>query len=206
MKNYLVQFYSSVNPTLIAGFSPTFTVFNVVPGGGATTPPGITQIPTNTGLYYFSYDPTSSIAFVIDGGASLPTSARYIAGILDPIQKVDEQLTAVGSTMQAIGQSLLAQGVSILAQGSTSGGVGALLGDITSSYGTTLTDPTTVFGYLKRLYEFNEGNNVFNKSSGVWDIYTRGVTYVLGPSTYPGASTMLRSKTIEDDGSIITRT
>ncbi len=198
MKNYLLQFYSTVNPTLIAGFSPTFTTFNVIPGGGATTPPGITQVPTNTGLYYFTYDPLSSIAFVVDGGASLPTAARYIAGVLDPIQKVDEQLTAVGT-------SLLAQGASILAQGSTSGGLGALVGDLTSSFGSTLTDPSTVFGYLKRLMEFNEGQNVFQKESGVLDIYSRGSTHILGATTYPGSSTLLREQLVVDAGSIITR-
>lgn len=195
MKNYLVQFYSAVNPTLIAGFSPTFTVFNVVPGGGATTPPGITQIPTNTGLYYFSYDPTASIAFVIDGGASLPATARYVAGLLDPIQKVDEQVTALGNTLVAIG---LSNGVG----GAT---VTGLLGSLTSSFGSTNTDPTTVFGYLKRLHEYNEGNSIFTKSSGVWQVASRGTTYILGPSTYPGSSTLLSVKTIEDTGSIITK-
>ena len=199
-KNYLIQFFSSVNPSLITGFSPTFTVFKTVPGGANATPPGITEIPTATGLYYFTYGPTNTVAFVIDGGASLPVSSRYIAGNLDPVQAVDEQLTGVGNTLQAIGNTLLAQGSSTNTQ------IVGLIGSLADSYGSTLSDPTTVFGYLKRLQEYNEGNSLFTKSSGVWQVYTRGVTYVLGPTTYPGTTTLLSQKTIADSGSVITKT
>ncbi len=204
-KQYVVQFAVPGAPSLLAGFSPTFLQFRVVPGGGSTTPPGITEIPTSTGLFYFTYDPVSPIAFVIDGGASLQLSARYIAGSLDPVQKVDEQLTGQGNTLRAIGSSLIALGNTILAQGSTSGAVGAIIGGLADSFGTTLTDPTTVFGYLKRLQENLEGNNVFTKSSGVWQVWSRGTTYVLGASTYPGASTQIANKTLSDSGSVITK-
>lgn len=193
-KNFIVQFGSG-SPALITGFHPTFTVFNVVPGGGATTPPGITEVPTSTGLYYFTYEPLSSIAFVIDGGASLSAAARYIAGSLDPVQAVDERISEMGSTLVAIGNT-----VSAIA----AGGI-ASIGSLSDSYGSTLSDPTTVFGYLKRLMEFNEGDSSFNKSSGTWDIFTRGSTYILGASTYPGLTTMLREKLIVDNGSSITK-
>lgn len=200
-KQYIVQFGSG-NPTLISGFSPTFTVFKVVPGGGSTTPPGITEIPTSTGLYYFTYDPVSPIAFVIDGGASLVAASRYVIGNLDPAQKIDE----VGSSLIALGTSSIALGNTILAQGSTTGAIGTLIGSLADSFGSTLSDPTTLFGYMKRIQENLEGNQQFTKSSGVQQIWSRGTTYVLGASTYPGASTMLASKTISDSGSIVTKT
>lgn len=194
-KNYVVQFGGG-NPTLIAGFAPTFTVFKVVPGGGATTPPGITEIPSSTGLYYFSYEPAASIAFVIDGGASLPSLSRYVVGNLDPVQAVDERITELGTSMVALGNSILAQGSTAFSG----------LGTLADSFGSTLTDPTTVFGYLKRLQEFNEGNNVFTKTSGAWGVYARSSTHVLGPTTYPGVTTQLIQKTLTDSGSLITKT
>ncbi len=196
MKQFLLQFGSG-SPTLYAGLNPTFTVFYVLPGVGSTTPPGITQVPTNTGLYYFSYDPVSPIAFVVDGGTSILGAERYLAGQLDPVDKVDEQLTGVGNTLLAIGNSIYSMG--------QSNQVGTLIGNLSDSYGSTMTDPTTVFGFLKRLQEFNEGNSVFTKSSGLWQVYTRGSTYVLGPTTYPGLTAPLATKTISDSGSVITR-
>ncbi len=58
------------------------------------------------------------------------------------------------------------------------------IGQVTDSYGTTLTDPASVLGYCKRAQEFNEGNKTFTKSTGIWDIYSRG------------SSTLLREKAI----------
>jgi len=200
-KNYVVQFGSG-SPALITGFSPTFTVFKVVPGGGSTTPPGITEVPTATGLYYFTYNPAASIAFVIDGGASLGSVARYVVGSLDPVNAVDERITELGSSLNALGTTLVAIGLS---NGIAGASVTAALGGLSSSFGSTLTDPTTVFGFLRRLQEFNEGNSLFTKSTGVWQAWSRGNTYVLGASTYPGASTQLANKTITDSGSVITK-
>lgn len=215
-KQYVVQFAVPGAPSLLAGFTPTFLQFRTVPGGGATTPPGITEIPTSTGLFYFTYDPISPIAFVIDGGASLQLSARYIAGSLDPVQKVDEQGTSLAAQITAEGNSLVAFSASMLALGNTlvaiglSNGIGgasvvAALGGLADSFGTTLTDPTTVFGYLKRLQENFEGNSVFTKTSGVWGVFSRGNTHIMGPSTYPGSSIQIASKTLVDSGSVITK-
>lgn len=160
-KTYVVQFGSG-DPSVFTGLSPTFTVFNVVPGGGATTPPGITEIPTATGLYYFSYAPNSPLAFVIDGGSSLSATNRYIVNALDPIQAIDERI-----------------------------------GTTSSSFGSTSVDPGTLYGFLKRMQEFNEGNSVFTKSSGTWDIYARGNAV--------GTSTMLTEKILTDTTSVVTK-
>ena len=46
----------------------------------------------------------------------------------------------------------------------------------TDSFGSTSIDPTTIAGYARRNLEFNEGDKNYNKSLGVWDIYSRGAT------------------------------
>lgn len=56
--------------------------------------------------------------------------------------------------------------------------VGGILNN-NDSYGTTATDPSTVIGYLKRALEIAEGNAIYTKSTGIWDIYSRGSTTLL---------------------------
>ena len=173
MKNYVIQFGGG-NPSAFTGLSPTFTVFNVVPGGGATTPPGITEIPTATGLYYFSYAPQSALAFVIDGGAAITNPAeRYISNVLDPVQAVDESISSLGATLFNT------------------------IGSTASSFGGTATEAGSLYGYLKRLQEFNEGNSVFTKSSGAWDIFARGNAV--------GASTQIIQKVLTDSATNVTK-
>lgn len=99
MKNYLLIFGNG-NPSGNSGLSPTLTVFKTTPGGTNVTPPGITQVPTSTGLFYFSYGPTNSISFVADGGSTLSATARYISGLLDPSDAVDE---LIGTTASSFG-------------------------------------------------------------------------------------------------------
>lgn len=218
-KNYTIQFGSG-SPTLLAGLAPTFITFKSVPAGTNVTPPGITQIPTGTGLYYFTYGPTTSMAFTIDGATTgLSNDIRYLSGALDPIQAVDEQLTGVGNTLGAgqsalaIGQSLLAVGQSNLAIGVT--GIGntllalglsfqfgfsniyGLIGNTTSSFGNSTTDPATVFGYLKRQQEFNEGDSNFNKTTGIWDVFNRAAA--------SGVTTLLVEKVLTDGANTVTK-
>lgn len=146
-KNYYLKFGSG-DPASFSGLSPTFTIFSAT-GISALVAPGVTETPAGSGLYGFIYEPTQSIIFKADGGAGLSSGDRYITGVLDPIQAVDER---VGTT--------------------------------SDSYGSTSVDPTTVMGFAKRQQEIQEGNAVFNKSTGVWDIYSRG------------SSTLLREKTL----------
>lgn len=70
----------------------------------------------------------------------------------------------------------------------------SLIGDTTSSYGSTSIDPTTLFGFLKRNQEFWEGNQAYAKASGLMDFYSRG------------SSTLLVEKTITDSTSTTTKT
>lgn len=159
-KTYFIQFGIG-NPASFTGLSPTFLVFNTT--AGATTAPGITEVPTTTGIYYFNYNlggASNPITFVADGATTgLNANQRYVSGALDPVQAIDQQI-----------------------------------GTSANSYGSTSVDPTTLFGYMKRNLEFEEGNSTFNKTSGLWDIYSRG------------SSTLLIEKTLVDSGGIITKT
>lgn len=149
MKNYWLQFGNN-DPRNYSGLAPTFVLF-FDSNGATVAPPGITEIFVTSGLYRFQYNPTLSIAFLADGGATLSSNVRFVAGNLDPLNKIDEQ---IGSTV--------------------------------SSFGSTSVDPGDIFGMVKRLQELLEGNATFNKTSGVWDIYSRG------------SSTLLREKTLTD--------
>lgn len=156
-KQYLVQFGVG-NPTLRTGLTPTFVIFKAY-GGSLISAPGITELPSSSGLYYFSYAPTMPISFLVDGGSAIADDTyRYVSGTLDPIQAVDEKV-----------------------------------GTLDDSFGSTSVVPTTIFGYVKRLFEFNEGNSTFSKTSGLWNIFSRG------------SSTQLAQKTLADTSSTVTK-
>ena len=158
-KDYWLVFGQG-DPRVNTGLSPTFLIFETSTGA-STAPPTINEPGVSTGLYHFQYGATASIAFLVDGGAILASSDRYIRGVLDPVQATDQT-------------------------------IGGVLG--TDSFGSTSVDPTTLFGYAKRMLEFSEGNAVFNKSLGTWDIYSRG------------SSTLLREKTLTNTTTSATKT
>lgn len=172
-KQYLVRFGSD-DPANHTGLSPTLSVFRELTSGTAITAPGITEVPAASGLYYFTWNPTMPIAFVCDGGAALSANIRYASGLLDPVDAVNEQVTALGVTMTF--------------------NFTGLLGTTGATFGGASTDPGTVFGYLKRLQELQEGNANFNKVSGAWEIYSRG------------SSTLFASKTLTNSSSLVTKT
>jgi hypothetical protein len=157
MKTYFLKFGSG-DPAPYTGLTPTMTIFSVA-GLTAITAPSISEAPTGSGLYKFQYGPTLPIIFKVDGGGTLNSTDRYITGVLDPIQAVDERI-----------------------------------GTIDDSFGSTASDPSTTFGYVKRIQEFLEGNAVFTKSTGTWDIYSRG------------SSTLLREKTLANTITSATKT
>lgn len=53
------------------------------------------------------------------------------------------------------------------------------IGQSVDSFGSISTDPSTIWGMLKRIQELLEGNAVFTKATGTWDIYSRGSTTLL---------------------------
>lgn len=99
-KTYYLQFGSG-DPADKTGLSPTLTIFSMN-GLTAIAAPGITELPAGSGLYTFTYGPTTSIIFKADGGAALSAGDRYILGTLDPVHAVDEK---VGYTTDSFGST-----------------------------------------------------------------------------------------------------
>jgi hypothetical protein len=56
---------------------------------------------------------------------------------------------------------------------------GQRLGYLQDSVGSTSADPTSIFAYLRRSQEVQEGSATFDKSSGVWNVFARGATLLL---------------------------
>lgn len=211
---YVVQFGSG-NPTLRTGLTPTFVQFRTVSTGATALPPSIAEI-SNIGLYQFVYGPTVAISFVLDGGAAITDSGiRFLSQQLDPAQTIDVavanlgtttvamgnslsilggSLSIMGNSMNIMGTSIVAMGVTVSSIVSGASGVLALLGNNASSYGDNTTNPTTVFGYLRRAQQFGEGDAIFTKATGVWDVYPRGVT-----------TTLLLEKVLDDNGTLVTK-
>lgn len=100
-------------------------------------------------------------------------------------------------TISAQAVSISAQCVTIisLAQFGATNSAEILLriGTTASSFGTTLVDPGDLFGFLKRAQEFREGDQTFNKTTGAWNISTRG-------------GTLLVTKTLVNSSTEVTKT
>ena len=199
MANYWFSFGSPV----AASLSPTFITFTDT-AGVTRAGPTITERPPGSGLYTVNYGATVSMAFLLDGATTgLGSAARYIPGVFDPQDNMSATLTVIGAslatmggTLNAIGTTIFGIGATVAGMGNTLSGIGstlggssgivALLGDTSSSFGSTSVDPTTVFGFLKRSQEMAEGNRTYTKATGLLDYYNRG------------SSTLLREKTITD--------
>lgn len=192
MANYWFSFGSQ--PSAAASLSPTFITFTNT-SGATSAAPAITERPPGSGLYTVSYGATVSMAFILDGATTgLGTSQRYIPGCFDPQDNMSATLTVIGGslavmgvTLSAIGTTLAGMGNTLSSIGVTGAGLAALIGDTSSSFGSTSADPTTVFGFLKRSQEMAEGNRSYAKASGLLDYYSRG------------SSTLLIEKVITDN-------
>ena len=211
MKTYYMRFGSG-DPRTYTGVAATFLLFKTSDGTNIT-PPGITEVPSGTGIYYFNWGTTTSISFLADAATTSPGAAgRYVFGAIDPADRSDEYgitLTAIGTTNTAIGTSITAVGVSLTASGVSQIALGNTIlsylsglsspiligiGSTASSFGSTSSDPIDLFGYLKRIQENLEGNNTFIKSTGVLSILSRG------------SSTLLATKTIANSVSTVIKT
>lgn len=67
--------------------------------------------------------------------------------------------------------------------------VDQVLGSTLSSFGSTLVDPVTVMGLLKRNQEFNEGDAIVDKSAQTWSISSRGASTLLRVKNLTNTST-----------------
>lgn len=153
-KRYGLRLSTAENGASFTGLTPTMVTAWSFAAGTTIAGMAISELTQSPGFYHFTYGPTTAIYFKVDFGAGLPGGFRYVEGILDPVQAVDDK---VGFT--------------------------------TDSYGTSLVDPSTILGYLKRVQELLEGNATFTKSSGVWDIYSRGSSTLLAEKTLTNSAT-----------------
>lgn len=121
MKTYFLQFGSG-DPRQFGGMNATFLLFKLSDGTNIA-PPGITEIPTSTGIHYFNWGTTTPIAFLADAATTSPgAAARYVAGSLDPSDRSDEYATtliAIGTSSIALGTSAIALGTSAVAVGTS---------------------------------------------------------------------------------------
>ncbi len=94
-------YFGNRNPNLFTGLSPEFIQFSSQ-GVGLSLIPLISELPSGSGIYQFSYGSTASTSFVIDGGSTLGTSPfRYVSGVIDPVMAIDQ---SIGSPSDSIGQ------------------------------------------------------------------------------------------------------
>lgn len=146
--------FGTGNPASYTGLTPTFTLFA---SGGATTGAFQTMIPPG----------------ITEG---LPGSGIY--GFLYGPPTLSIAFIAFGGAALSLSDAYIFGGLDPVQA------VDVTIGQPTDSFGTTLTDPASVLGYCKRNQEFDEGNKVYTKAPGVWDIYSRG------------SSTLLREKVL----------
>ena len=205
-KVYYLRFGSG-DPRTFTGLAPTFLIYKKF-DGTALTAPGITEPIASSGIYQFTTSPSFSIAFLAYGNTtSIPSASAYVVGNLDPTDANDDAINILGTTLIATGATIVAMGNTLAAIGSTSGAasatilaIGNTLSDISirigstaSIYGSSSVDPGTLFGYLKRTMEFNEGNSTYTKSSGAWAISSRA------------SATLLISKTLTNTSTTVTK-
>lgn len=117
-------------------------------------------------------------------GTSLIAISVTYSAIGASIAAIGTSLSAATGTFIAIGTTLLASNTDILSR----------IGQTNSSFGDTLVDAGTLYGYLKRLQELQEGNSTYTKATGQWLIYSRG------------SSTLLRSKTLTETSTEVDKT
>ncbi len=205
-KNYFITFGSG-DPRQYPGLSPTFVIWSLA-NGSTVAPPAISQVGSSSGIYTFSWGTTTAITFLADAATTSPgTSGRYVPGAIDPSDRIDE----ISTTLIAIGTSNIALGTSNVALGTTAVAIGttisalmstnaslvplvALIGNTSSSFGSTSADPSDFYGYMKRFQELLEGKNTFDKAAGTLSLYSRG------------GSTLLRQLTVTNSVSTVIKT
>lgn len=183
--------FTSGDPRTTTVLTPTLVVFSRQDTGGALTAPGITQAIVSSGIFQFEYQPTLPIAFIADGGASAPSSTRYLAGNLDPIQWVDQQavtLTAIGTTNIALGTTSVALGITAVSLGTTMVAIGTTnfaLGTTAVALGNS-NIALSVSAIINTIAFGNTGNALGTTNVAI------GTTLIgYGTSIYAGTQTLL---------------
>ena len=129
-----------------------------------------------------------------DRTVTLIAMGTTMVGLGDTAVALGITSVALGTTSVALGNTAVALGNTGVAIGATTLGYVSGIGDTSSTYGSSSQDPVTLYGYMKRLQEFLEGNQSYTKATGALIFSSRA-----------GATT-LASKTVSDTVSSTTKT
>ena len=149
-------------------------------------------------------DPSDNFGFTLSGIAATQSvyapiiPAGYsltVAGLSQSIQNYSLIVQGLSLTVQNI--SLTVQGLSLIVADYSLGVQNyslaiqgaSLLGDTASSFGTDISDPVSIFGFLKRAQEDREGNETYIKASGTLSTYSRGSSQLLVTKTISDSAT-----------------
>lgn len=127
-------------------------------------------------------------ATTLANGVNIVNLGATTIAIGNTLTQIGTNITNEGATLVAIGNTLSTIGISLGSLPASVASIDAKLGTTASSFGSTSVDPVDIYGYLKRLREFNEGNQQFAKTSGSWSIYSRGSSTLLAIKTLTSTS------------------
>ena len=222
MKTYFLKFGDG-DPRNFCGLNATFLMFKLNDNTNVT-PPGITQVGSSSGIYYFNWGTTTPICFLADAATTSPgASGRYVTGSIDPNDRCDEYgttITAIGTTLVAIGTTNFALGTTNFALGTTNVAIGAsgvALGTTNVALGTSIiAQGTTILSYLSGLSSpvliaigstassfgstSSDPVDLFGYLKRIIELYEGNETFAKSTgalSMYSrGSSTLLRQKTV----------
>lgn len=135
----LIGIAFNADPRTYPSLAPTFLTFKNAVTGADISKPAISQLST-TGVYTFLYNATVPTYFLLDGITTTTATDRYVFGIIDPVQQVDNQLSILSVSLLAAHSTLAALGTTSVALGTTSvalGNTNAALGTTSVALGTT---------------------------------------------------------------------
>lgn len=146
---------------------------------------GITNVAIGTSIYALEQTLGSTLVAIGNSGIALGiTNVAIGTSIYALEQTLGSTLVGIGNTVSAIGSTITGLGSSL----------NALIGTTASIIGDSSTDPSTLFGYLKRNLEITEGQQLFTKSSGAWNMLDRtGATTLRTRTITNSASTVIRA-------------
>lgn len=138
MATLIAVAFSSTDPRTYPSLAPTFLTFKNAVDGSDISKPAISQLST-TGVYTFLYSATVPTYFLLDGITTASTD-RYVFGVVDPVQQVDNQLSILSTSLLASASTLAALGTTSVALGTTNVALGTTsvaLGTTNVAIGTT---------------------------------------------------------------------
>lgn len=141
------------------------------------------------GITAVSYDAAQGLSTFALGVTSVALGTSSVA-LGTSIYALEQTL---GTTVVAIGNTSIALGNTNLAIAGIGGTLSVTIGSTSSLIGDSSTDPTTLFGYLKRLGELYQGQQQYVKSTGVLTMLDR-----------TGATT-LATRTIANNASLVAK-